>query len=284
MASQRSGLLSIHGATLLLGATGIFARSIELSADQIIAWRALFAACILMAFIYATRKPQWPNKSEAIWLLFCGLTTAFHWVSFFHSMQLAGVAIGMLSLYTFPIFIVLLEPWANGKTLDKRDLAAAILVLLGILIMVDELNIHSQTTQGILWGIASAMVWALRNIYFKKHLAKLPAAQTMCWQLILVALCLLPIAAPQAAQVSLQDWGLLLLLSLVCTALAHTLVLSAMHSLSAKTTSLIACLQPVYGSLLAWLILQETVEFHVIMGGSLIISAAIWETLKARRP
>ena len=33
-----------------------------------------------------------------------------HWVTYFYALKLSNVALGVLSLYTFPIFTAILEP------------------------------------------------------------------------------------------------------------------------------------------------------------------------------
>ena len=149
---------------------------------------------------------------------------------------------------------------------------------MGVIIMVPEFSWHNSSTQGILWGVLSALVWSLRNIYFRKHLSNLPSSQSMFVQLILCAVLLAPFAWPNTWHISSEDWQLLLLLAIFCTALPHTLILFALTKLSAKSGSLIACLQPVYGAFLAWLLLQQNISLGTIIGGLCIIGAAIYES------
>ena len=58
----------------------------------------------------------------------------------------------------------------------------------------------------------------------------------------------------------------------------HALFASALRHLSATTAGLISCLQPLYGSVLAFLLLNERVNVMTIVGGGLVISAALFET------
>ncbi|BCE02221.1 DMT family transporter [Marinicellulosiphila megalodicopiae] len=277
------GLWYIHISALTVAGTGVFARSIQLPAYQLIAWRALFAGIVLFLFIKIFKKTQKMSLSQWTWLLCFGAATCFHWVTYFHAMQIAGVAVGMLSLFTFPVMTVLFEPIINKTAFHKKDLIAALIVFCGIALMIPEFDLSNQVTQGVFWGVLSAFVWSLRNIYFKKKLSDLPSDQSMMWQLVIVAIMLLPFSAQDVFEISRQDWYLLIALALFCTALPHTLLLASMKTLSAKTSSLISCLQPVYGTLFAFFILSEAPNWQTMVGGVFIIGASIFESLSVIR-
>ena len=75
----------------------------------------------------------------------------------------------------------------------------------------------------------------------------------------------------------LSDWPYLLVLALVCTTLGYVLQLKALRHLSAFVSNLTMNLEPVYGIILAYLLLQEnktlSPKFYV---GVLLILAAIF--------
>lgn len=84
-------------------------------------------------------------------------------------------------------------------------------------------------------------------------------------------------------QVTAGDWLLLLLVGVVFTATPHALFASSLRSLSATTAGLISCLQPLYGSILAIILLHERPDILTIIGGLLVVSAAIFETWSVSR-
>ena len=59
---------------------------------------------------------------------------------------------------------------------------------------------------------------------------------------------------------SSQDWVYMLILAFLCTNLAYTLSLRALRHLSAFASNLTINLEPVYGIVLAWLLLNEQEE------------------------
>jgi len=80
-----------------------------------------------------------------------------------------------------------------------------------------------------------------------------------------------------------HDWLLILLVGVVFTATPHAFFASSLRHLSATTAGLISCLQPLYGSILAFFLLQERPNVMTIIGGLLVVSAAIFETWSVSR-
>ena len=77
--------------------------------------------------------------------------------------------------------------------------------------------------------------------------------------------------------------ALLVVLGVVCTALAHTLFIRSLRVLSAHTASIVATLEPVYGIALAFLLLGEMPSARTLAGGALIVGAALLATVGASR-
>jgi drug/metabolite transporter (DMT)-like permease len=61
------------------------------------------------------------------------------------------------------------------------------------------------------------------------------------------------------------------------------LFLGSLKSLRAQTASVIICLEPIYGIAFAWPLLGESPSLRTLMGGSLILLAAVGLTLHSAR-
>ncbi len=69
----------------------------------------------------------------------------------------------------------------------------------------------------------------------------------------------------------------------MCTALAHSLFITALRTVTAHTASVVAALEPVYGIALALLLLGEVPGPRTLVGGALIVGAAVFATRRAGR-
>lgn len=281
-AEHRKGLLSLHGAILLFGATALFSQLINLTALDITIIRCFIAALTLVLLLQLRheriRLHSWRDYGLAIIL---GLLLATHWVTYFAGMQYAGVAIGVIALYTYPLITVLIEPLLHRQLPHPMDALMGFVGLLGLWLIAGNTatETHPHIITGVLSGVLSALLFTARNLLYKYKFAHVGGAQAMFYQSLVGGVLLLAWLSDDWQQIGSLDWSYLILLGVVFTALSHAFYSTSLRYLKAKTVGLISCLHPVYSTALAVLILAEMPTWRTIAGGALVLSAAAYETL-----
>lgn len=98
----------------------------------------------------------------------------------------------------------------------------------------------------------------------------------MLWQQAFAALCLAPLVAVDGPGGPLDATvlGQMLVLGIVCTALAHTLFVWSLGRLSAYSAGVASALEPVYGIVLAAALLAEAPDLRTLIGAALLTLAA----------
>ncbi len=280
MTSHQEGLLSVHASVLIFGLTALFAKLISLNAVEITFLRSVFAALSITFFIISLKEsPFLSNRRDYLIAILLGLFLGTHWVTYFHSMQVSSVAIGIIALYTYPVITVFLEPFFHGERPHIKDIFSALVVLSGIYLLVPEFTINNQTAQGVFWGVLSAFLFAMRNIIHRRYFKAYPARHALLYQTLFIILLLLPFSAHVIVEINTQQWLQLILLGVFFTALPHTLFANSLLHLKAKTVGLIGCMQVLYGTLFAAIFLTELPDWQTILGGLIVISAAAYETI-----
>ncbi|BCO17547.1 permease [Alteromonas sp. KC3] len=284
MDAVKKSLISLHLTVILLGGTALFSKLVPLSAADITLVRSVFACIALFAFLKLARnKITLNSKKDYTVAVGLGVLMALHWVTYFAAMQYAGVSVGMIALFTFPVITVLIEPFFERVRLVWQDIVSTLTVIFGVYLIVPETSLENDVTLGVLIGIASAVLYSFRNLIHRKHFKHYSGAQAMAWQTLVIALILLPFGSESITNASTDAWLMLLLLGTVFTALPHALIAASLRHLRAKTFSLIACMQPLYGVFLAILLLDETPTISALVGGVLITSASVYETLNTHK-
>jgi drug/metabolite transporter (DMT)-like permease len=284
MTGSLRGLFAVHSAVLIFGLTALFSKLITLTALEITLLRSVFAALVIfLLFFWNKNSLRLLSYKDYSLVIIIGVLLALHWVTYFHAMQVSSIAVGVIALYTFPVITVFLEPLFHGAKPHSKDVFSALMVLFGIYLLVPEFSINNQTTQGILWGVLSAFLFSLRNIiqghYFKGYTAK----HSLFYQTLVTLVVLLPFSSSVIPEVTPTQWGQLLVLGIFFTALPHTLFAFSLLNLKAKTVSLIACIQVVYATIFAALLLNEWPQFATVVGGLIVVSAAMYESYAAGR-
>lgn len=271
-----SGLLAVHGAVFLFGFAGLFAKFLTLPPDWIVWGRTFFAAIALYGAACRYRTPLGVKSHRHRWSLFAlGALLALHWIAFFHAIQISSVGIGLLAFATFPVFVTLLEPPIFGTRYKGADFLAVGGVLAGLLLIHPSFDWHNHVTRGFAWGGVAALSFAVLTIANRMVVRQHAPLVVGFYQnatasgLLLILLVLRP---SSWLLPSLSQWGLLILLGTVCTALAHVLFISGLRSVRAHVAGIIVALEPVYGIVFAWWLLDEVPAARMIAGGVIIVA------------
>lgn len=269
---------------MLLGATALFSKIIPLTAIDITFGRSIVAFIVLALIVKLSGASlRLSRPRDYLIALALGCLMSAHWVTYFAAMQFSSVSVGMIALFTFPVIAVLLEPFFEGIRLVWQDLASALVVFIGILFIVPEISLENDVTLGILVGIGSAFLYALRNLFHRKFFSHYTGAHAMTYQTLVIFLSLLLFVSDDMFSASMETYMWLAVLGTFLTALPHALIATSLKHLRVKTFSLVACMQPFYGVILAIFVLDETPNWQTFLGGALVIAAAIYETINAQK-
>ena len=284
MTNNHKGLLSIHSAVLIFGLTALFSKLIDLPALEITFLRSIVAILAISVIFFWQKKSFRLNNSKDYGIaLILGLLLAIHWVTYFHAMQVSSIAVGVIALFTFPIITIFLEPLFIGKRPHIKDIISALVVLFGVYLLVPEFSLSNETTQGILWGIFSAFCFALRNIIQGHFFKSYTAHHSLFYQTLVTIIVLMPFSFTIIPEVTTYQWGQLIILGVFFTALPHTLFAFSLLILKTKTVSLIACIQVVYATIFAALLLGEQPETSTFIGGIIVLSVAVYESISTNK-
>ncbi|MCF2948091.1 DMT family transporter [Paraglaciecola aquimarina] len=280
----KKSLISLHFTVVLLGATGLFSKIIPLSAIDITFGRSIIACIMLVAIVKITgRRLSLYSAKDYMVALVLGLLMTAHWVTYFAAMQYSSVSVGMIALFTFPVITVLLEPFFEKIRLVWQDLLSALIVLCGIGLLIPEVSLSNDTTLGIMIGVVSAILYAFRNLIHRKHFSHYSGAHAMAYQTLVIFVCLSFFSSDQLYEADQHTYIWLFVLGTALTAFPHALIAASLRHLRAKTFSLVACMQPFWGTIMAIIILNEQPNWQTLLGGIMIVSAAIYETYNAQK-
>jgi drug/metabolite transporter (DMT)-like permease len=275
MDRSRSALVGLHVAVLLFGTAGLFAKFLSAPSLVIVVGRTLFATLALVIWLSFTKGDRrWPAGHELPLLAGLGVILAVHWWTFFYAIQISTVAIGLLGYAAFPMFVTIAEPILFKERFRLFDGITAAIIMLGLAAVAWPFDLNATRTWGLAWGIFSGLLFALLSLLNRRYVQRHNPITMACFQNGFACLVLLPALA---WNVWYPTWGeviLLFLLGLFCTALAHALYIRSLASVRAQLAGIIAALEPVYGIILAFILLDEIPALTSLAGGVLIVGTS----------
>ena len=282
MNSNQRAYLELHLAVLLFGLTAILGALISLSAIVLVWWRVLLT-CISLLFLIrmGTDLKKIPTKF-IVQYMGIGILVALHWICFFGSVKLANASISLICMSTTSFFTAFLEPLFFRQKIKWYESLLGFLIIPGMVLVVNHTELDMMA--GIVVGLLSALLASLFSILNKKLVNEADPMSITFLELgsgWLFISCLLPFyfyQNPTDAFLPLSmDWLYLFILALLCTTLAYVLALRALKFLSAFASNLTINLEPVYGIILAWLLLNEDKDLSTgFYWGCVIILLAVF--------
>ena len=271
-------------ATLFISTSGVLGKYIAMPSEVIIWFRSAFAMIFLYGFCKSRKiSLRVIDLKTHVPFIISSLFTAGHWVTYFYALKLSNVAIGMLSLFTFPVITALLEPIFIKSKLNPVHLVLGLMVLIGLYILAPEFTLESSDVRGILFGLFSALCYSIRILILKQHVTLYNGSMIMFYQTFVITIILFPVLFFMDTSGFQSQFPYLLLLALLTTAIGHSLMVHSLKFFSASTATIISSIQPVFGIIIAFIVVDEVPSRNTIWGGLLIISTVFIETIRSKK-
>jgi drug/metabolite transporter (DMT)-like permease len=275
--------LILHFIVLIWGFTAILGLLISLPSLELVFYRTLIAAVGVAGMIYFKKESLVVSPSQIIKIMGVGILISLHWITFFWSARLATASVCLAGMATTSLWTAFIEPLVNRTKVKWYEVVLGVIVISGLLVIF---QFESGYWIGLSVALVSAFLAALFSVLNGRLSQRHSPYQITFYEMLaacLFALLMLPFYTGLMTQEnSIQwmwtdwDWLWLLILGLVCTVYPFSVTVELMKRLPVFSINLTMNLEPVYGILLAVMILGEsekmTTQFYI---GTLIILLSV---------
>ncbi|WP_320814334.1 DMT family transporter [Flavobacterium sp.] len=267
--------LLLHFIVFIWGFTAILGALISLDALPLVWWRMSIAVIFILIYIKLKKIDLKIPRKTLFAFLFAGLVIALHWLTFFKAIKVSNVSVTLACLSTGAFFTSILEPLLFGKKVVWYEVLFGLIVIGGLYIIF---NVEVDYILGIILALTSAFLSALFTVINAKYTKVYMPSVISFYELVggvgFLSVYLLFSGGFTAEffNLSMEDFGWLLLLASVCTAYAFIASVKVMKYLSPYTVMLTINLEPIYGIILALLIFKDSEHMNpMFYVGALII-------------
>jgi len=258
----------LHIAIFLWGFTAILGDLITLEAIPLVWWRVLLTSFSIIFLIPLTQSLKALSRQTIIRLAGIGMIIGLHWILFFASIKLSNPSIALICMATGSFFTAILEPIILKQKMKGYEIFLGLMIVPGMLMIVNSTELSMMN--GIWAGIGSALLAAVFTVLNKKYIEDVePRIMTFlemstAWLMVSMMLPVIYYMDPSSFNMSptLIDLGYLCVLAFLCTTLAFILSLKSLKYISAFATNLSINLEPVYGIIMAAVLLDDLQELN----------------------
>ena len=211
------------------------------------------------------------SQKDFFYLMGSGIVFGLHWVLYFISIKTSGASIGILSLSTFGVFLLIFGIIFLKESVNALVVLAIFLSFCGNLLIPPEISFNNQIFVGMLIGVLSGFLYAFMPLFQKRN-NHIPMSTRAFYQFSFGAIPFLFFYSEFSfAGLNQLDWYSLLFLSIFCTLMAHTFWVKITGNVSSMTAGLFYYLSVVIALVFSVLLLGEEMTVNKIIGASLII-------------
>ena len=301
MITKYKNHLILHFTILIWGFTGIIGKILGLSGlstSEVVFWRMLIAWTTLLLYLLIKKQRIIVSKKTLFKLLGNGVLIAFHWYCFFEAIALSNVSIALVFMSTTAFFTSFAEWVVYRKGVDYKELFTGGLVIIGVSIIVNDLNLenHPDYFKAILLALISAFLAAffsvINSVLVKKNDSAIISFYELMggfWVISILFYINGEIVLEQLSLNSLQLFWLMIL-GIVFTSFAFLLGVYVMKFIKPYTVNLSVNLEPIYAIIFALLIFKnsEVMNLNFYLGsmivvGSILLNAFFKKTTKQQK-
>lgn len=255
-------------------------------------WRALFGAILLAVVVAAMRrrgrpiiKPRQLPRRVVGALAIAAASGIVLNLAIFIAFGRITVALALLGFYTYPALVAVVAIVIERRRPDRLELVALGLALVGMtFVVLGQLDPSAGLVVDAL-GLGLALLASVaQTVYItsSRGYAAIPTEQAATILLWVAVLAYILIAATTGSLAAIGEpfrnaavWPYLVFAGVLGAGLPSMLFLAAIRLIGPVRTGILAMLEPVTGTVLAALILGETIGPIQLLGGILVIVAGV---------
>ena len=205
-----------------------------------------------------------------------GVILATHWFLYFETIKVSSVVLAVLTVYTAPIFIALAAPVFLRETRSRVGIVALVPAAAGLALvaLAGGKSIHA-TPLAVTLGLGAGASYAALVILIKRARLHTHPATIHFWTALVAALSLAPFLtlAPRVVPHGPAATAGVLCVGIAFTGISGLIYITLLGKVTAQAAGILAFLEPVSASFLAWAILDEQLTAAVVLGGVLVLAA-----------
>ena len=251
-------------------------------------WMRYIVAFIVLAavVVYQRENLKIARKDIALLLSIGVIGHTISIVTQEYGTMFSSAQMGSVITSATPAFMLIFAAWLLKEKMTVRKILSIILATVGVILIagVDSMDMSKQL--GAFCSTVAALTWALMSVMLKLIPSRYSPLQINFYAVLTAIICLTPVNLPI---VSALPWdkilqpeiiGCVVYMGAISTSIAFLLWNKGLLLMEAGASGLFFFFQPIVGTFLGWLILDEQITLSFWIGSLLIFIGVFLVTVR----
>ena len=281
-------------ASILMGSIGVFIRNISSNGFIITFVRFGLGLVFLIGFLFIKKEIKTLKITKISYsLLSSGILMAVVSLCYINAVNSTSLSNAAFLLYLAPLIAVGIAAILLKEKFTLLNGGLLCLAFLGFLFLMEfSFSLNLAESKGYLWGIGSAIGYALYIVFNRKIPEEMPALTRSFYQFLFGSITMLPFLDASILNVTPKDMYWLVGIGFFQGFLALSLLIFAIKHLKAVEYGTISYIEPLVASLIGVVLYSESLTFLQFAGCAIILSGGMiqviarvrWGSEKESRP
>jgi len=254
------------------GSIPLIIRTSDVSSLSLVGIRTFLGTIFLLIFVLWKRQI---TKDLLYSGIFLGPLLAIHWSTMFKSIELNTVAIGIGLVFSYPIFILIIE-LLRRKNIKKFQVILIFTGFFGLYLLLDFSTISSVV--GVVYGLVSAFSLAILIIYGSSKSLKFGGLNVAFVQVLFAAIILSPFTY-EGFSWMIDNLLVSVFLGFFLTGIGLTTYWYVIKFIPPVSIGTITYLEPVTGVIIGAMILNESLRISQYIGFAIVLFIGIIQVI-----
>jgi len=254
------------------GSIPLIIRTSDVSSLSLVGIRTFLGSIFLLIFVLQRRQI---TKDLLYSGIFLGPLLAIHWSTMFKSIELNTVAIGIGLVFSYPIFILIIE-FFRGRNIKLFQVILILTGFFGLYLLLDFSTISSGI--GVVYGLVSAFSLAILIIYGSAKSLQFGGLNVAFVQVSFAAIILSPFTYDGFSWM-LDNILVSMFLGFFLTGVGLTTYWYVIKFISPVSIGTVTYLEPVTGVIFGAMILNESLRISQYIGFAIVLLIGIVQVI-----
>ena len=254
------------------GSIPLIIRTSDVSSLSLVGIRTFLGTIFLLIFVLWKRQI---TKDLLYSVIFLGPLLAIHWSTMFKSIELNTVAIGIGLVFSYPIFILIIE-LLRRKNIKKFQEILIFTGFFGLYLLLDFSTISSAI--GVVYGLVSSFSLAILIIYGSSKSLQFGGLNVAFVQVFYAAIILSPFTY-EGFSWMLDNLLVSMFLGFFLTGVGLTTYWYVIKFIPPVSIGTITYFEPVTGVIIGAMILNESLRISQYIGFAIVLLIGITQVI-----